>query len=262
MFKNWINIKQSKTNVFFHFIKDWSTTITAIAMVTSILYVVYSTNKNMQMISQTIEHSKETLLLQKKSIPAQFEMTYRNVNTYNEQAFITNTGKTLLLNVAADYKYYFIYPDGKVLTGTSIKNKVKKDTLLFNEIRQSGLIKHPTDFIGLFGTSRNFYLSQLEPKKETLLEISSSSIQNALKLARVLKSKVFTRWRIKYNEELSNKEVIVRIYIWINEANTDKYSMVHYGLREDLKRVLGGTNVIELIEYFENNSKEVIFGNE
>jgi len=244
---------------FFRAFKYWSSTISAMAMIVSLVYVVYSTNKNMLLVSQTIEQSKEQLLIQKKSIPAQFEMTYRNVNAFHEQAFITNTGKTLLRTVSAEYKYYFVGLDGSVLTEISLKNRLENDSQLFKKFKESGLIIKSGDFSGLLGTSRKFFLRELEPSKESLLEVSSSSIQNAMRISKILKAKVFTRWKIKYNEELSNKEVIVKIFVWLSEQDTNNPLLANLGLRKDLRDVVGGKFVTKLIEHHEDTSKEVIF---
>ncbi len=252
-------VEEMEMKQFFRSFKYWSSTVSAMAMIVSLAYVIYSTNKNMLLVSQTIEQSNEQLLIQKKSIPAQFEMTYRNVNTFHEQAFITNTGKTLLRTVAAEYKYYFIDLDDAVLTEVSLQNKLKNDPQLFEKFKESGLIVKPKDFTGLLGTSRKFFLRELEPRKESLLEVSSSSIQNAMKISKILKSRVFTRWKIKYNEELSNKEVIVKIFIWLNEQDSNNPLLDNYGLRKDLKDVVGGKFVTKLIEQYEDTSKEVIF---
>lgn len=244
---------------FFNFIKEESNTIVALTTIISLIYVVYSTRKNIQMVQQTVNQAQEQLILQKKSIPAQFIMTYDAINTYNEQAFITNTGKTQLLNVTAEFEYYFIFPDDKVLSALSIQSKVINNDKLFRKIQSSGLINFPDDFKGLFGTSRIFYLSQLDPQKRTLLEISSSSVQNAIKLNEVLDTKLFKRWKIKYNEELSNKEIASTIFIWINDLKKDEHSISNYSKRENLKNVIGGKRIREIIEFYEETSNEIIF---
>ncbi len=246
----------------FLFLKEWSNVVTAIAMVISIFYVMYSTNKNLKLVSEALNASNEQLLLQKKSIPAQFIMSYKNINTSQEQAFIRNSGKTHLNNVTTEWEYYFISEDDKVYLATNMINIIENDSLLLEELRKSNYIKYPSDFDGLFGTGRKFAISYLKPinsnltydESETLLDISSSSIQNAIKLNRILGTQMFMRWRIKYNEELSNKEMITYKYIWFcnNERNDcDK--------RKDLKEIIGGERIIELIKNYEKNTKGIIY---
>lgn len=246
----------------FLFLKEWSNVITAIAMVISIFYVMYSTNKNLELVSEALNSSKEQLMLQKKSIPAQFVMSYKNINTSQEQAFIKNSGKTQLINVTTDWEYYFISEDGKVYLGSNMKSIVEKDTILYKKLCKSRFIKYPSDFEGLFGTGRQFAISYLKQsnnnlpndESETLLDISSSSIQNAIKLNRIMGTQMFMRWRIKYNEELSNRQMVTFKYIWfcnndINDCNK----------RIDLRNVIGGERIIELIKKFERNNKGIIF---
>jgi hypothetical protein len=241
----------------FRWIKFWSSTISVILTSFSLIYVVYSTNRNTQLVTETIKNSKEQLTLRQKSIPAQFEMTYRSIGTFKEQAFINNTGKTTILNVRALYKFYFIDDSHKVHTGSSIQKKLKNDKTLLDKVIKSGLINGDSGFSGLLGTSRYFFINEIEPKKETLLDISSSSIQNSMRLANALKWKLFTRWNIKYNEELSNKEIVLIKTIWLNDIRINKSSIMNY--RTDLKDVSGGGYVTDLIEDYERNTKEVIF---
>lgn len=246
---------------FFFFLKEWSNMITAIAMVISVFYVVYSTKKNLTLVSKTIEQTNEQLMLQQKSIPSHFEMSFKNVNTFKEQAFITNTGKTVLLNLNVDLDFYFINHNDEVLTGKNLPYKLMSDSVSFKLVSQAGLIKYPLDINGFLGTSRSFYLSILQPKNETLVEISPSSLQNALKLARVLDRQVFIAWRIKYNEELSNQEVTSMQYTWLNDINhSSKILQNNYEPRINIKDFIGGKYVIDLIENFRNNYKEEIFG--
>jgi len=254
----------SKFKAFFHFVKEWSNTISALAMVFSIVYVVLSTRENLNMVSEALKASNEQLRLQKKAIPAQFIMSYKNANTSSEQAFITNTGKTNLEKVTTEWEYYFIGNNGKVYLGSNMKSIVQSDTNLLNKIINNNyfnIISSPSDFDGLFGTGRKFDISYLEAKNknldknETLLDISSSSIQNALKLNKILGTEMFMRWRIKYNEELSNKEMITYKYIWfVKEKNNE-----NYGMRRDLQNVIGGKRIIKMISNYEFNTKEIIF---
>lgn len=264
--RNWTYLVR-KVKASFHFVKEWSNTISALAMVFSIIYVVYSTRINLNMVSEALKASNEQLQLQKKAIPAQFVMLYKNANTPSEQAFITNTGKTNLKKVTTEWEYYFIGNNDKVYLGSNMKNLVQIDTNLLDKIINNNyfnIINKPSDFDGLFGTGRKFDISYLDAKNnsvdnnETLLEISSSSIQNALKLNTILGTEMFMRWRIKYNEELSNKEMISYKYIWFVNAENDEDDS---GLRRDLQNVIGGKRLIELISNYEYNTKEVIFNN-
>lgn len=260
----WFQIKSkiiSGTTSALHFLKEWSNSIIAIAAIISIFYTHYATKKSYRLVTRTIELTKEQLYLQKQSIPIQFTVTYKDQGTYQEQVFITNTGKTLLKKLHTEYKYYYILPDYLTLTRYGILSKLKTDTLLFNKFRQIDIIYKANDLTNLFEPSRNFFLLELPVFDTTQLEISSSSIQNALKIASVLNAQLVTRWSIRYVEELDNKEMISSKYIWMHKSNLDRSPMGRKNMqREDLTTVIGGQRVIDVIEDFEKNSKEVIFG--
>ena len=263
MKKSWSYLVR-KTKAGFNFVKEWSNTISALAMVFSIIYVVYSTRINLDMVSEALKATNEQLRLQKKAIPAQFEMSYKNPNTLKEQAYIENTGETNIKKITTEWEYYFIGKNDKVYLGSNMKNIVQIDTVLLHKIVNNNyynIINHPSDFVGLFGTGRKFEFSSLEAKKnsrdenETLLEISSSSIQNAMKLNKVLGTEMFMRWRIQYNEELSNEKMTSYKYIWFVKEEDEN----DYELRRDLQNVIGGERIIELISDYEHNTKELIF---
>jgi hypothetical protein len=236
-------------------LKLWNNTIMIFITVVSLIYTFYSSQRSFSLVYKSIEQSYEQIIMQRKSIPAQLMLTYKDVGTYKEQAFIKNTGRTILNVVSAEYKYFFITPDYTVLTENSLQKKLEIDTKMLNTLRTANLLKDPKDITSLFGIPRNFDLKHLEPEKETLLEISPSSVQNATSLAKEINAQVITKWRIKYHEELSNKENIATIYIWMHKSNDSNLS-----LRENLADVLGGQKIIDIINNFEQNTMEVIFG--
>ena len=243
----------------FLFIKEWSSAISAIAMVFSIVYVVYSTRENLKLVSQTISLSNEQLKFQIKSIPSQFTIDYENINDYSEQAFLINTGRTKLLNLIAEYEYYFISSDSLLLSSTNLMNYIIENYNIQESLRKSGLIQFPTDLIGLLGTSRKFNIAYLYPNERTLLDISSSSMQNAIRLNHIFKTQLFVRWKIKYNTELSNEQIVSNEYIWVNHHSLNKHIIINYGLREDLRNVLGGARIIKLIETYEAETNDILF---
>jgi len=249
----------SVTKKIFSFIKEWSQAINAIAMVFSLVYVVYSTRENLLLLSQTISLSNDQLSLQLKSIPAQFEIDYENVNQYSEQAFITNSGKTKLINLIAEYEYYFINIDSLLLSSTNIVNYVSNNKNILELLRKYNLIKSPFDFNGLLGTSRKFNIAYLEPNQKTLLDISSSSIQNAIRLNRLLGTQLFMRWKIQYNTELSNKKILSQEYIWLNDYSLNLNNMLSYSQRANLRHIPGGQRIIKQIENYEAETIDIIF---
>lgn len=245
----------------FNWLKTHSNTVTAITAIVAIFYTHFSTQKTLRLTAQTIEQAQEQIALQKKSLPSQFKMTYKEEDTYKEQAFVTNTGKTLLNQVSAEFKYYFILPDYTILTRYGIQKRLENDAVLLNTFRKNGILQFPSDLSSLLGLSRNFYLKELSPQDETLLEINPSTIQNAEKIAKILNAQVVTRWTIHYNEELSNKENISTLFIWMHDPNLDRLPIGRENSqRESLTSVLGGDKIIESISEFEKTTKEVIFG--
>lgn len=256
------NLKKFKTKIkkSLSYLNKYGNAFGFIVAFLSLLFVIISTKENTKLVTKTIAQTNEQLQLQKKSIPASFLIDYESPNQYNEQAFITNTGKTKLLNLTGTFEFYFIFRDGSILSNTNIKNKVFNDTLFYNKIKENGLINYPTDFDGLFGTSREFTIDHLNSNEKSLLDISSSAIQNAIRLNDILESKLFTRWTISYNSELSYEEQVVKEYIWINKFDEQGNSLFDFSPRENLKNVIGGNSIISIINEYETNTKDVIFG--
>lgn len=244
---------------FFRGVKYWSSTISALGMVVSLLYVVYSSGQNLELVHKTIEQTNERLALQKKSIPSHFTMVYRNVNEFNEQAYIINTGNTVLYTVSAHYGYYFVDSNNHVVAAEELVSLLHEEAEIETKFIDEGLITHADDISGLLGTSREFDIAYLDARKETLVEVSSSSIQNAIRISELLGYEVFARWMIKYNEELSNEEVVRKVYIWMQNNRTEVPQEHNQYNRKDLGDTPGGDRIISLISDYEKNTKEVIF---
>jgi hypothetical protein len=186
-------------------------------------------------------------------------MKFKDAGQYTEQPFISNVGINNLYNISIGYKYYFVSSDYILNTRESLQQILETDTIVLNTVRNKGIIDKPSDMIFLLGTSRNYFLSYINSKDIVSLEASPSSFMNAIKLANAMHAQVFTRWRISYKEELTNKVIMSNIYVWHRSHNSTDINGLE--LRPDLMNIIGGKRIIKLIEDYEENSSEIIFGN-
>lgn len=234
------------------------------AIITAVLTIIWvaSTSyfSNIQ-IRTSIEQSNKQLEILQKSTPAQFSLS-----TNLESTILSNIGVSSLINVEADWKFYFISEKENLFLASNLPNIVKSDSSLFKSFKDAHLIKYPDDFDGLFGTNRVFSIKFLKPFKkiitasetsigenQTIIDISPNAILNALRCNKVLNTQMIMRWRIDYNEELSNKQMVAYKYIWFDDVENGNFEC------KDLEFVLGGKRLIEIIENYENNTKDIIY---
>ena len=212
---------------------------------------------------------KEELERKRRTVPAEFILKYIATDM-GEKPRLTNIGKSKLVNLEIEMKIYFITQEDTIYQADNMEQLCKSDKKLFKKITsKTKLVKVESDFDGLFGEKdRKFksrYLNPYSTEDNTIItadnsidmDFSTSAIPQALKIATALNSQLFTRWKIKYNEEYSAKQKTVYFYMWINKNATnieEKY--------KKLQDVIGGKRLISIIKKYENNSKNIIFNDE
>jgi len=252
-FWNWIQELSS-------FVNKHQTIATIVASTTIGLVTYLGTNHY-----NDVKYQKE-LERKLKIVPAEFILKYIATDM-GEKPRLTNIGKSKLVNLEIEMKIYFITQEDTIYPADNMEQLCKSDKKLFKKITgKTKLVKVESDFDGLFGEKDKKFKSQyLNPygiEDNTVIttdnsidmDFSTSAIPQALKIATALNSQLFTRWKIKYNEEYSAKQKTVYFYMWINKnaANVDeKY--------KKLQDVIGGKRLISIIKKYENNSKNIIF---
>jgi len=201
----------------------------------------------------------KNLIQENKSMPSEIDFKYIDKN-YNERVEILNIGKSKINNLKIMWEFYFISENDDIYQSSNMVKVVELNKALFDKVKKDGFIKFSSDFNGLFGREKKeITISSLAPKsyyytKENMVEnsqpldISSSAIQHALRLNKIIGTKVFTRWKIKYYENFSGKKRISYKYIWLNNNE-----------RIDLEDVVGGRRIIKLIKQYDENTKNIIF---
>jgi len=230
------------TNEIITKISAFSTVI--LALIT--LWYAFLTN---QMVNEM--HTQGELLNRSynRSLDAQIDEEYKILG--REEFFVViNEGFSTIADLKADMLLFFVSPEHKVFTSEGIKNLLINDKDYFYRAKNAGLIQSPSDISYLLSGSRELKAGDLEPKKETTFEVSSSLSTNAVKLAEALKMKVIARWRMDYKNALDGRSFVNNIY-YLLEIN---------GNRQNLKNVLGGTRIITAIKEYEESSTEMIFG--
>lgn len=233
--------------------------ISILLTIIGLIITLIISNRN---IKTSIAQSNKRFEILQKSTPAQF---FLYVSPY-ERAILSNSGISSLIDIKADWRFYFISRNEDLILAENLYDIVKSDSVLLNLFRNANLIYYPEDFDGLFGTDREFTIAHLQPFKKITSKLESSpvghkthidnspnAILNALRCNEVLKTEMIMRWRIQYNEELSNKRMIAYKYMWFDVSENNNYKCM------DLEFVLGGNRLIEIIENYENNTKDIIY---
>ena len=236
------------------------------AIITTLLTIIWLTSTSYfsnRQIRISIEQSNKQLEILQKSTPAEFSL---NVSTI-EPTVLSNVGISSLTGIEYDWRFYFINKNEKLFLATTLSEVVKLDTTLLRNFVKSGLIKYPDDFDGLFGINRdNLPISYLEPPKtsedllrdsennsKAYLDNSLNAIINAIRCSKILNSEVIMKWNIRYKEELSKKEMVNNIYLWFDSSKKNNSEL------ENLELVLGGKRLIEIIDNYEDNTKDIIY---
>ncbi len=221
-------------------------------------------------INSQVEQFQEQLIQDRKSIPAQFLLSY--VENENEEGTyyvnLTNIGHSTLINVKADIDYYF-YSNKDELFLASILHKTLPDnyfSLLNSKYNSRNQIESDLNDYRELHTQ-----SILKPSKESNInkigfgdnnssinfDNSTSIIKNAIDIKNLLGFKLIARWKISYFEEISKERKVVYKYMWFSDKEyiKDKYGVFIV----DLEEVIGGKKIINLIPKYEDNTKDIIF---
>lgn len=233
-------------------------------------WVSVSTTK--QGINSQKEQFQLQLVQERKNLPSQFILKYdESIERDKKRAYLVNIGYSTLLDVEADIDYYFISKQdtvhlASILYKTLSNNEFDKIKSKSNKYSNRQQLK-----IDLNEYRELSIKNKLEPAKEKNIykidikdensgiafDNSSTVLSNAIEISEILNYQIIARWKISYYEEISKELKTTSKYILFtkNELLTDKFGTD----RVNLDDIVGGQRLINLIENYETNSKDMIY---
>jgi ABC-type nitrate/sulfonate/bicarbonate transport system substrate-binding protein len=220
-------------------------------------------------IESQVQQFEEQLMQERKSIPAQFLLRYdENEKIDLQRAHLVNIGYSTLINISADIEYYFVSKSDFVYLASNLYNSILDED--FIKLKQEFSFKSRDEIMWALNDYRevipkDILMPELEQNLNKidflnngfLFDNSSSIIATAIKINKTLETKLIARWKISFFEEISREKKTIYKFIWFTENSRikDKFKTN----RVDLTNVTGGGRIIELINDFEKNTKEIIF---
>jgi hypothetical protein len=172
---------------------------------------------------------------------------------------VRNLSNVQIIKVRAEFKYYFLFPDGQVRSRQSLQKYLREDVASLSICRASNLIVQPDDVLSLLGTSRQFSTQYMVSDEVFMPEVSQSSILNAVRLAAAINGKVAMRWRFDYQHQASRQRFTSFLYALIQPTKAVRIIEIRPEDIVDLSRTVGGKAIIDAIQKHEENSREIIF---
>lgn len=241
------------------------TWVAVFALLLNIVALVLTSKQN----SVNSRDLQEQIRLQRESVeqsrPVDFQVESIPLVNGDLQLRLRNFGKVEITAVDAQFKYYFVFPDGQAKSRLGVQAMLRDSTKMLDAVKAAHLIDNPNDVQQLLGTARLFHTRSLKGSEKPTdseffePEISQSSILNAVRLASVLDGKAVMRWRFEYQHAVSRQRFTSLLYILLVPEAAPTVLQVRVKEILDLNKTIGGTALIETITQFENTSPEVIF---
>jgi hypothetical protein len=191
--------------------------------------------------------------------PVDFDVEARRLAAGDAQFAVRNLSNVRIIKVRAEFKYYFLFPDGQVKSRQTLQKYLHEEVASLNACRASNLIVQPDDVVSLLGTSRQFSTQYMVSDEVFTPEISQSSILNAVRLAAAINSKVAMRWRFDYQHQASRQRFTTFLYALVQPTKAARIIEIRPEDIVDLSRTVGGRAIIDSIQKHEENSREIIF---
>lgn len=245
---------------------DWQKISTIISAALGIISIVFSlmainqNHKSVAVLQEQLNVQQETFV---RDLPIQFSVSYKlppSRDVLKEFVAIENTGRIEIIDTVAELNFYFVYPDGTILSIPEVEISLQNNPTLLSEIRATNFLMEPKEINYLLGGRRRFLLSRLLPGEMSVTDINASLNLNALRLAKLLGAEVIARWRIEYKEGISRRQSASYAFIWIHDTKPSQLKDREEFTREDLSSVIGGKKIMTDLLNREETSKEVIFG--
>ena len=245
---------------------DWHMISTISSVALGIISIVISltamshNQKSVAVLQEQLHVQQETFV---RDLPIQFAVSYKlppSKDVLKEFVAIENTGRIAIVDTVAELNFYFVYPDGTILSIPEVERALNNDPSLLSQIRATNFLMSPVEIHYLLGGRRRFPVPQLSPGEMSVTDINASSNLNALRLAKFLGAEVIARWRIEYKEGISRRQNASYAFIWIHDSKPSQLKDREEFTREDLSTVIGGKQIMTDLMKREETSKEVIFG--
>lgn len=203
--------------------------------------------------------------IQRQSLPVDFRLIHQVSPSGDELLRIRNEGAAQLESIDARIRFFFAFPDGKVMTVAGIEKYLCEDTNALDKCQMANLVIKPQDVNNLIEPQRRFSVSHMSPRgakdgsDEFLPEISPSSVLNALRLAQVLGARIVLRCRFEYQHQVTHQLFSHNFHILILPVADGDLLKVRPQEVLDLSKTLGGKAIVDELTKVEESSQEVTF---
>ena len=229
------------------------------ALIISIIAFIYNSyliSRSVELARKNNEFVERTL---KKDLPAEFNVTF-TPSENSEIIQMENVSRVDAKDIKLELKFYYVFSDNRVFTRKSVENALTKNEQLLKKFQTANLIRYANDIEFLLGRTRNLPIGEIEPEgRRTFDDFPPSTIDNALRISYLLGTELVARVRIDYKIKETLKQRTEYKFIWIHGQKPNQTIGRENLTREDLSTVIGGKKVIQLLQTFEEETKEVIF---
>jgi hypothetical protein len=208
-------------------------------------YNVYLSRKNIEIVERNF----------RRDLPTEFSISFKP-EKYIEKITLLNISRNDAIVSKAEFKFYYVFSDYRVLTRQQVKSLIVKDSKLNEKFKLARL----DNIDASLGDRRVFENIEMSAEEEQVItDFLSSTIDNALRISQLLGSELIVRVKLDFKVKDSLKTSSQSYYIWIHGDKPFQTVGREQFTRENLKDVVGGKRIIDSIVQFEENSKEVIF---
>lgn len=236
----WVAIKKPFSSAY-----NWLKTHQSMALLTNILLAIitgYYAYLTKIMLTEVKEQKEIALKSYQGTIRPIVDCKY-SLSDFSEAFVIKNKGIHNIPAIQARKRYFFVFPNDKILTVTGILTLIDTDKDFAKKIEETGLRKEDLN------PARIYDFGEIKSGDEAIIDIYQFDNTNALLLAKTLKCKFIVRWTIDYENAINFETQSTRTYFLIDEN----------GVRQNLNSLLGGKSLIEKVQTFADTTMEEIF---
>jgi hypothetical protein len=211
----------------------------------------------------------EQITMQREGVeqarPVDFKVDSRTLSGSGVQLRMQNLGVANIVDVVGQYEFIFAFPGGRMKSPRGVEELLRDSSALLRAARAANLLVRAEDVQQLLGESRDFQVASLTgtraggPPDIFEPEISQSSIDNAVRLAKVVNGKPVMRWRFEYQHAVSRQRFVSLVHVLLDPGSAPTMLQVRVTRVIELNRTLGGRALIDAINKYEVESMEEIF---
>jgi hypothetical protein len=204
---------------------------------------------------------------QDQSLPVDFRLVQQVSPDGEGMLKIRNAGAARLEDIESRIRFFFAFPDGRVMTVAGLAKFLGSDTNALEKCQKANLLLKAEDVTNLIEPPRRFSVSRMSPSgvadgsDEFSPEVSPSSVLNSLRLAHVLGARVVLRCRFEYQHHVSHQVFSRQFHILVLPLPDGDVLKVRPQEVIDLSKTLGGKAIVDAVAKVEETSQEVTFSN-